>query len=140
MLAARPDETRDEAWLQEVEELGRPLTNLSAHWRHNAINLGSLALLLAAFPASYLLLRPLPAPLGVVLLGLVYGTFIFSHAAESDPASRTLSKSITRHSDTATLPDFSSHTLDRTSMSPDVVARKSLSAITITSRFSLCER
>jgi fatty acid desaturase len=39
MLAAEPEESREEAWLQDLEALGRPLSDTSAHWRHNAIGL-----------------------------------------------------------------------------------------------------
>jgi fatty acid desaturase len=78
MVSANPDEARGEAWLEELAEQGRPLTDKSNHWRHNAINLASLALLLAVVPGSYLAFRRLPTPLAIAMMGLVNGTVVFS--------------------------------------------------------------
>ena len=78
MVSANPEEVRGEAWLNGLEELGRSLTDTSARWRHNAINLSGLGLLVAAFPMSFFALRDLPAALLFPILGLVYGSFIFS--------------------------------------------------------------
>ncbi|MCP3984786.1 MAG: fatty acid desaturase [bacterium] len=78
MVAANSGEEIGNDWLKAAEEAGRPFEDTSARWRHNTINLMSLGLLLAGFPAAYFATRPLPTPLTVPILGLVYGSIIFS--------------------------------------------------------------
>lgn len=68
----------DEAWLGRLVERGRPFGEPGARWRHNAINLGCLGLVLAAIPASALATAWLPDPVRAVLLGLGFGSLIFS--------------------------------------------------------------
>ncbi|MBW2244282.1 MAG: fatty acid desaturase [Deltaproteobacteria bacterium] len=78
MVSAKREEALQDDWLETLEKAGRPLADTSDTWRHNAINLACLALLIIGFPAAYLAFRNLPTPLMVPLLGLVYGSFIFS--------------------------------------------------------------
>ncbi len=74
----QPVERSEEVWLRRLVELGRPYAEHRARWRHNTINLGCLALVLATIPVSAITSAVLPGPLRALLLGVGFGSLIFS--------------------------------------------------------------
>lgn len=76
--AVRTPRPESDPWLAELEASSRSFVDHGSNLRHNLLNLGCLAVLIACFPVTWSVARALPVWIGLPLAGFVYGTVVFS--------------------------------------------------------------